>query len=184
MDLSGWFTKCAAPRNTAETTSCSEVTPPSQRVGHSNDARAPLGNDLRLTCECTLEVRSLVRPDVADSWCPDLHMPSAVHSIPDRVSKARSRAAVSGLGCTVWAFASLSVHGVVSAQNTTSPKQKEDRERPRPCRYRDPRRLRRHHPRCQPCRHPLRSCLRWLRLLRPCRGLHGGSRLGTSGPRP
>lgn len=42
-------------------------------------------------------------------------MPPAVHSIPDRVSETRSGADVSGLGCTVWAFASLSVHGVVSA---------------------------------------------------------------------
>ncbi|CAK7284808.1 hypothetical protein SGPA1_30681 [Streptomyces misionensis JCM 4497] len=62
--------------------------------------------------------------------------------------------------------------------------QKEDRERPRPCRYRDPRRLRRHHPCRQPCGHPLRSRSRRLRLRRPCRRLHGGSRLGTSGPRP
>ncbi|CAK7284807.1 membrane hypothetical protein [Streptomyces misionensis JCM 4497] len=56
----------------------------------------------------------------------------AVHSIPDRLSKARSRADVSGLGCTVWAFASLSVHGVVSAQTTTSPNRKKTVNVPAP----------------------------------------------------
>lgn len=43
-------------------------------------------------------------------------MSLAVRSIPARVSPAGPDAGVSGLGCTVWALASLSVRGVVSAQ--------------------------------------------------------------------
>lgn len=47
---------------------------------------------------------------------PDAHMSLAVHSIPARVSPAGPDTGVSGLGCTVWALASLSVRSVVSAQ--------------------------------------------------------------------
>lgn len=63
-----------------------------------------------------LEARCQACPYAAGSCPPDAHMPPAVHSIPDRLSKIRGGADVSGLGCTVWAFASLSVPGVVSAQ--------------------------------------------------------------------
>ena len=48
-----------------------------------------------------------------------------MHSIPDRVAELRPDIDVSGLGCTVWTLASLSVHGVVSAQRP----HRQDREK-------------------------------------------------------